>query len=218
MSVDLQKSRPPFIVIEGIDRVGKNTQASLLADRLRAVGIPTGLFSTPDYETETGKVIDRFLGRNLQVVDELRGPQSRADEVALNCLMIANRYEVSSRIQRSLRSGECAVCVRWYPSSLLYNLQDDRVWVEKSVQDLPEPDLFILLDADMDVVSKRLDPSKRYEGVVEFQALMAVRYRFFWRSRFSSSWKIVGPDADHASEGVWRAVCEARPDIAGRVE
>ena len=39
--------RGAFIVIEGLDRSGKSTQASLLHDRLQSSGIPVKLLKFP---------------------------------------------------------------------------------------------------------------------------------------------------------------------------
>jgi dTMP kinase len=40
-------SRAPFIVIEGLDRSGKTTQAALLHSKLQSLNIPTKLLKFP---------------------------------------------------------------------------------------------------------------------------------------------------------------------------
>ena len=42
-----QKKRGAFIVLEGLDRSGKSTQAALLADRLKQEGVDVKLMKFP---------------------------------------------------------------------------------------------------------------------------------------------------------------------------
>ena len=46
-----------FIVIEGTDCSGKQTQAELLLARLKTAGKPASIFSFPVYDSPTGKII-----------------------------------------------------------------------------------------------------------------------------------------------------------------
>lgn len=52
------RSRAPFIVIEGLDRSGKTTQASLLHSKLQSLNIPTKLLKFPGKsQTEQIKIL-----------------------------------------------------------------------------------------------------------------------------------------------------------------
>jgi dTMP kinase len=54
-------ARGRLIVFEGIDGVGKETQAALLAKRLRKAGKKVTTFSSPRYDLPTGKLVRRAL-------------------------------------------------------------------------------------------------------------------------------------------------------------
>jgi dTMP kinase len=49
--------RGAFIVLEGLDRSGKSTQASLLCDSLRSNGRKVSLWKYPARETFLGKYV-----------------------------------------------------------------------------------------------------------------------------------------------------------------
>lgn len=79
-------TRGAFIVIEGLDRSGKSTQAAILQSRLqrgeqsaRAV-----LIKFPDRTTAIGKMIDAYLRS-----------QSELDDHAIHLLFSANRWELA---------------------------------------------------------------------------------------------------------------------------
>ena len=50
-----------LIAFEGLDQSGKETQAQLLRERLRAAGKKSRLLSFPDYGTSIGEEIARAL-------------------------------------------------------------------------------------------------------------------------------------------------------------
>lgn len=75
-------SRGVFVVLEGTDRVGKSTQAKLLADALgRIYGSETYLIRFPDRSTTIGECINRYLSDKVDL-----NPQ------AIHLLFTANRF------------------------------------------------------------------------------------------------------------------------------
>ena len=71
-----------FILLEGVDRCGKTTQARRLADSLVAGGERASLMRFPDRETPIGKLIDGFLAQRTEL-----------DDRAVHLLFSANRWE-----------------------------------------------------------------------------------------------------------------------------
>ena len=61
-----------IVCIEGIDGAGKQTQAEMLRDHFKKTGKPAEIISFPDYNSEYGKTIDRYLhGSNKPEVKSL---------------------------------------------------------------------------------------------------------------------------------------------------
>ena len=228
-----------FVVIEGIDRVGKNTQADLLVRRLAEAGEKTRKYTTPDYRTASGDLVGRYLRGKVGLrglvpgVVELdpHGQQILFDNArSLNSLMIVNRYEVAAEIRGSLEQGLHVVCVRWWPSPYLYGLADglDGGPILEACAHLPEPDLYVLLDADVASVAPRLDRESRYEARLGVQEGLARAYRKLWAAPSGAlsvrrpplaagerpgAWAIVQASASQGEvhERVWRAVLGFSP-------
>lgn len=216
---------PFFIVIEGVDRVGKNTQADLLVKRLLAEGARASLHTTPRYSTETGILIARFLRGNVEVVSEMAESEPEADALVLQALMITNRYEVADRVRASLDRGEVAVCVRWGISALLYG-EEDRLghdWVRGACSHLPEPDLSILLDASIEDISGKLDRGLKYEHSTSVQVRLALAYRRMWLDvhapgRGRGDWVVVPSvgSPQEVAERVWGVVQQVEKSSKNR--
>ena len=98
-----------LIVFEGLDQSGKQTQAELLRDRLKADGRKARLVSFPDYGTSIGEEIARAL----------QGERDYQADV-MQLLYIANRYERKPDLERWLGGGLILVCDRYVASSVSY--------------------------------------------------------------------------------------------------
>ena len=98
-----------LIVFEGLDQSGKQTQAELLRDRLKADGYKVRLLSFPDYGTSIGEEIARAL----------QGERDYGPEV-MQLLYVANRYERREEILHWLEGGLILICDRYVASSVAY--------------------------------------------------------------------------------------------------
>jgi dTMP kinase len=163
-------SRGKMVVLEGGDAVGKATQTKILAEAIGAQ-----LFSFPNYNSTTGKAIlgnlhgdwgvagcdDWSAGRGIMFED-----CRETNALVLQSLMAANRYEVAGEIDDLLGMGRHVVCDRFWMSGLVYGMADglDRDWLLRVHESLPQPDLWILLDADPKVsIERRPERRDRYE-------------------------------------------------------
>ena len=71
-----------FVVLEGMDRVGKSTQADMLADSLGAIyGKETYLIRFPDRSTTIGATLSNYLAGKVDI-----------NPHAVHLLFTANRY------------------------------------------------------------------------------------------------------------------------------
>ena len=144
-------SRGRLIAIEGIDGSGKGTQAARLREALAARGLKAALISFPRYQ-ETffgGRIGDflngrfgsleevhPFLAATLFAGDRLESRRMLLDALAANDVVVLDRY-VASNIahQAGKRDGaERQELTEWI------------LKVEFEVNQLPKPDLAIVLD------------------------------------------------------------------------
>lgn len=147
-----------IIVIEGTDCSGKETQVSLLVQRLKREGHKVERFSFPMYETPTGKIIGGpLLGKSYigECVFE-EGPVNVDPKVAALYYAADRRYNIKM-INDLLNQGIDVVLDRYVESNMGHQGakildQEERMklynWLEKleyEVLELPRPDLTILL-------------------------------------------------------------------------
>ena len=93
--------RGALIAFEGLDQSGKQTQAELLRDRLKAEGRKARLVSFPDYATSIGEEIARAL----------QGEREYGADV-MQLLYVANRYERKPDLNRWLDGGAWRIARR----------------------------------------------------------------------------------------------------------
>lgn len=144
-----------LIAFEGLDQSGKETQARLLAEHLRAADRRVETLSFPDYETPIGREIGEALeGRREFPAD------------VMQLLYIANRYEWKPRIAEWLAAGAVVVCDRYLASSIAYGeSQDlDAAWLADAQKHLPQPDLTFVLDIAPEAAARRKQTGRdKYE-------------------------------------------------------
>ncbi len=195
-----------FVTLEGIDRSGKTTQATLLA---RALGPDTVLLREPGGTD----VAERIRGL-------LKDPGIELDPRAELLLFCAARAELCARvIGPALDQGRDVVSDRFIDSTVAYQGAARGLGVEV-VEQLNEvaiagrpPHLTVLLRIDPDRAEARgqqrlaaggSDGSDRFEGEgIGFQRAVAAAYE---RDRRSSP----GADRDHRRRGLGRRGARAR--------
>ena len=157
-----------LIAIEGLDQSGKETQARLLRDRIRAAGYKARVVSFPDYGTAIGEEIARAL----------QGERDYGPEV-MQLLYIANRYERRPDLDRWQAAGIALVCDRYVASSVAYGEAGglDPAWLGELQRFLPQPDLTILLDiAPATSLGRKAVGRDRYEDDLALQDRVRASY------------------------------------------
>ncbi len=124
-----------IIVIEGIDKAGKTTQANLLLKKLKSHKCMK--FDFPDYSTPVGKEIKQFLDGNRKYPDEVK-----------MILLSANRWEKKAEIERIIGKGTTIIMNRYYQSNLVYGMSKGLKlsWLLALDEGLPKADLVIVID------------------------------------------------------------------------
>ena len=169
-----------LIAFEGLDQSGKQTQAELLRDRMKADGRKARLVSFPDYGTSIGEEIARTL----------QGERDYQPDV-MQLLYIANRYERKGDLQRWLDGGLILVCDRYTASSVAYGEAQglDPVWLIDMQKFLPPASLTILLDIAPDTAVRRKATDRdRYERDLAMQGRVRESYR---RQAAANHWVVL---------------------------
>ncbi|MGE5245997.1 MAG: dTMP kinase [Betaproteobacteria bacterium] len=158
-----------LIAFEGLDQSGKQTQAELLRDGLKADGRKSRVVSFPDYATSIGEEIARAL----------QGEREYGPDV-MQLLYVANRYERKADLQRWLDGGLVLVCDRYTASSIAYGEAQglDPAWLADMQKFLPKAALTIMLDISPDTAVKRKAVDRdRYERDLAMQERVRGSYR-----------------------------------------
>ena len=157
-----------LIAFEGLDQSGKQTQAELLRERLKADGYKVRLLSFPDYGTSIGEEIARAL----------QGERDYGPEV-MQLLYVANRYERREEILHWLEGGLILICDRYVASSVAYGEAHglDAAWLTDMQRYLPRADVTFLLDIAPETAARRKTTDRdRYERDLELLARVRESY------------------------------------------
>ena len=144
-----------LVAIEGLDQSGKETQAQLLRDHIKADGRKSRVVSFPDYGTSIGEAIARAL----------QGERNYGPE-AMQLLYVANRFERKADIDRWHAAGLVVLFDRYVASSIAYGEAQglDPAWLTALQVYLPQPDLTLLLDITPETaVTRKATGRDRYE-------------------------------------------------------
>ena len=182
-----------IIAFEGLDQSGKQTQAEMLRDSLKADGRKSRLVSFPDYGTSIGEEIARAL----------QGEREYGPEV-MQLLYVANRYERKSDLLRWVEGGLILVCDRYTASSIAYGeaFGLDALWLTDVQKFLPPAALTILLDIAPETAVKRKSVDRdRYERDLALQSRVRDSYL---RQAADPGWLVV--DGERTKEAIAQEV------------
>lgn len=182
-----------LIAFEGLDQSGKETQARLLAESLRAAGRRVETLSFPDYETAIGR----------EIGEALAGRREYAPDV-MQLLYIANRFEKKPRVLEWLAEGAVVICDRYVASSVAYGESQglDAAWLADAQRYLPQPDLTFVLDIAPETSASRKQANRdRFERDMALLARVRDSYR---RQAAQPGWHLI--DADRPRDEVARKV------------
>jgi len=178
-----------LIAFEGLDQSGKETQAQLLRERLRAAGQKSRLLSFPDYGTSIGEEIARAL----------QGEREYGADV-MQLLFVANRHERCEAIREWIAGGVVLLCDRYRASSIAYGEAQglDAQWLENIQQLLPVADLTIFIDiAPETAATRKAHDRDRYERDLALLSRVRESYR---RQAQQPGWAMV--DGERTKEAI----------------
>lgn len=103
-----------LISIEGIDGSGKNTQAQLLVNNLRAHGFSVATIAFPQYQSNFfGKEVGNYLNGKFGSLDSIH-PKFSA------MLYAGDRFETKEKILGLLSENDFLICDRYTPSNIAH--------------------------------------------------------------------------------------------------
>jgi dTMP kinase len=191
-----------FIVFEGLDQSGKQTQAERLRDWLKQGGRKARLVSFPDYGTSIGEEIARAL----------QGERDYEPDV-MQLLYVANRYERRLDLERWLGGGLVLVADRYVASSIAYGEAQglDPAWLTEIQRFLPPATLTILLDiAPETAIERKAVDRDRYERDLAMQGRVRASYH---RQADATGWIVI--DGERSKDAIAADVVSA---VAARLE
>ncbi len=157
-----------FIVIEGTDCSGKETQTKLIEQRLTEKGLKCMRLSFPMYDTPTGRIIGEcYLGRTGQSFFDEKAPNVNPQIAAL--YYAADRKYNIDKIMSYYNEGYYIILDRYTTSNMAYQGskildKDERFymyqWIDKLeywLLGLPKPDKTILLHVPYENIMQLLD-------------------------------------------------------------
>lgn len=210
-----------LIVIEGVDGVGKSTQYDLLKNRIESLGYTVKGLHFPTHGVGYfGKLVDEYLAGKF-------GKFSEVPPKFSGFLYAENREENSEKIRSWLNSGNIVLLDRYVSSAMAHQgssiaEKKDRIkfysWLERLEYDLneiPKPDMVIVLDADLETIHKSVTDRGR-QDIHESDSNHLKKAIDIYRElsdMFSDYWKIIKCDSSGAlksreviSEDVFRAL------------
>ncbi len=97
-----------FIVIEGIDGAGCETQAVNLQKRLKEAGIPYSFIKYPHYEANVGKFIKEFLYQNKDLTPQMQ------------FLLYSLQFLSDTDLIQKERNGKVLIADRYFSTALCF--------------------------------------------------------------------------------------------------
>eukprot|EP00796_Vickermania_ingenoplastis_P010907 gene10907-7565_t len=171
-----------FIVIEGADGAGKETQTKHLKERLGEEGVPVGHVAFPNYGGFCGNVVRDVLNQRKALVKDL-------NTLSLSLMFTLNRLSKRSELLWARRQGRCVLLDRYYTANFGYQgakvsdadrgpFLDYLERLEVGWLGLPSPHLVVYLDLPPRhaLMAMKKDP-KRQELDANETASVAVKER-----------------------------------------
>src|SRR3990167_2135212 len=136
-----------FIVIEGIDGAGCETQAKNLAKMLQEVGKTVSLIKYPDYDRNVGKLIKEFLYQNKDLTPEQQ------------FLLYTMQFVMDKKMIAEKRKNGILIADRYFSTTLCYQTLEG-INLEMALDyaknfQIEVPDVIFFLNVDPDIAIKR---------------------------------------------------------------
>ncbi|CAB3223748.1 unnamed protein product [Arctia plantaginis] len=195
--------RGALIVIEGVDRTGKSTQAKVLVENLKNKNIPAEYRNFPARDTEVGKVINSYLQSKSELPDEV-----------IHLLFSANRWERAKTLVKTLEAGITVIVDRYCYSGVAFSAAKglDIKWCKACDAGLPKPDKVFFLTMPLEMIMQRAGfGNERYE-VLNFQEKVSKLYM----ELKEDNWDVL--DANRSIESIEEDLLQRSLNVINQLE
>lgn len=151
-----------FIVFEGIDASGKETQTKLLFEYPHKSFVSVKKIDFPKYDSHSGKLISDYLLSKWDISwsdssQKLEIEKRVATSSIVQALYLANRMECLPDEVWHASKHHMFIADRYYMSGLAYGKSTGAPvdWLRTIHRNLPQPDITILLDISVEESFKR---------------------------------------------------------------
>lgn len=165
-----------LIALEGVDGMGKFTQAAMLKASLSLTNTTARVISFPRDDGPAGETIRFFLNGKYRLAGDLDAAAKLAEHQVIQALMLADRL---ASVDLLREADVVTICDRYIFSGIVYGAVDglDEPWLYNMHKLLPQPDIQILLDANPEIAKLRRPIMRdRYEK--DFSKLHKIREKY----------------------------------------
>ena len=177
-------SRGKYIVIEGIEGVGKTTMVQMLGEKLMRDGIPVKIMREPESQNDLTARTIRHL------TQDPRYPMNTRTEVLLyNAARSQSLEVIRQAVENSVtclvdRSYLTTLAIQYYGRGDVQDYEKINDIIDFAVGDM-QPDLMIVLDAPVEVVKERTKnrySADRFDNL-DVAFLERVRAGYLWEAK-----------------------------------
>ncbi len=186
-----------FIVLYGINNIGKTTQAEKLVERIKAQGLPCEHLKYPLYKLEpTGTMINEYLRQ---------GNPSQLNPREIQILYCMNRYQFQEELIKKMEQGINIVAEDYTGTGIAWGVGRgvDKEFLIRINEYLLKPDLEILLDGE-----RFLEGKEKYHINENDDELVNQVRKIHLDLQAKYHWPIVeaNHDREEVGENIWQLV------------
>lgn len=198
----MPKNKGKFIVLEGIDGCGGETQTKKISEFLKTKGIDHVRLRHPNYKTPLGKLISR----GLYGKDDF----PKAIQMLLYFIEI---FQERDQITKMLEEGKVVISDRYFTSTLAYQGQDkkdlDKLIGLEKMFNIPKPDICVLISISPETSYKRKEKEKKgnldnFEKDTSFLKKSAKNYARLAKDNVFCKWEVI--DGEKSKEEVFESI------------
>jgi dTMP kinase len=169
----MQQTKPLYLVIEGIDGAGKETQTRLLKEYLKSLGKKVVTQSFPNYGSDGCKPVQMYLdGKLSKTANEVNAYQS-------SVLFAVDRFRTMTQLSKTIDNDSVVVFDRYVSSNMLHQggkihndaeLEKFLKWLEEfefEVMKIPRPDKIFFLSVPPEISMKLIAERKNLKSMTE---------------------------------------------------
>lgn len=186
-----------FIVIYGINNIGKTVQSKRLVSHLRKLGKKAVYVKYPIYNAKpTGPLLDSILRS---------GKKQKLTEEELQLLFVLNRYQFQPTLLKWLQEGKYVVAEDYRYTGVAWGVSKgaSRRLLEDMNKFLVQEDMAIFMEGRRTLTAK--EKGHLHE---EKDELVSQCARVFRRLAKKYHWKkiLVSPDKDETEQRIWKII------------